>query len=60
MSPDKSRSGAQSNQDGKAGLLLNLKDKVGHCRVCGTRFLGPSNRKYCDAHSPAIKYRGRL
>ena len=41
------------------GISLNLKDKPGHCRICGALFMGPGNRKFCEEHSPSIKYRGR-
>jgi hypothetical protein len=41
------------------GISLNLKDKPGHCRICGAPFMGPGNRKFCEEHSPSIKYRGR-
>jgi len=41
------------------GLSLNLKSKPGRCRVCGTAFMGPGNQKYCQEHSPAIKYKGK-
>ena len=46
--------------EANTGLSLNLKDKPGRCRVCGAPFMGPGNRKYCEEHSPSIKYRGRV
>jgi hypothetical protein len=45
--------------DPGSGLLLNLKNKPGRCRVCGAAFMGPSNQKYCQEHSPTIKYKGK-
>jgi len=41
------------------GLLLNLKNKPGRCRACGSAFMGPGNQKYCQEHSPSVRYRGK-
>jgi hypothetical protein len=45
--------------DGGSGLLLNLKNKQGQCRVCGAAFMGPGNQKYCQDHSASVRYRGK-
>jgi hypothetical protein len=48
-----------AKEDGRSGLLLNLKNKRGQCRVCGATFMGPGNQKYCQDHSASVRYRGK-
>jgi hypothetical protein len=46
-------------------IETNMNTKAGTCRkfidgkVCGVPFVGPPRRKYCDAHSSTVTFRGK-